>query len=71
MDIHAYVGGKSKIEGIAHPVKLSSNENILGSSDKAKDAYRDAVDRLHIYPDGKANILRAAVAEHLAWSPSA
>lgn len=69
MDIHAYVGGKSKVEGIAHPVKLSSNENILGSSDKAKQAYRDAVDRLHIYPDGKANILRAAVAERFKLEP--
>ena len=69
MDIHAYVGGKSKIEGIAHPIKLSSNENILGSSDKAKAAYRDAVDRLHIYPDGKANILREAVAERFKLEP--
>lgn len=69
MDIHAYVGGKSKVEGIAHPVKLSSNENILGSSDKAKQAYRDAVDRLHIYPDGKSNLLRAAVAERFKLEP--
>jgi histidinol-phosphate aminotransferase len=69
MDIHAYVGGKSKVEGIAHPVKLSSNENILGSSDKAKEAYRNAVDRMHIYPDGKAGILRAAVAERFKLEP--
>jgi histidinol-phosphate aminotransferase len=69
MDIHAYVGGKSKIDGVEHPIKLSSNENILGSSDKAKQAYRDAVDRMHIYPDGKANILRAAVAERFKLEP--
>ena len=69
LDIHAYVGGKSKVEGVAHPVKLSSNENILGSSDKAKQAYREGVDRLHIYPDGKANILRAAVAERFELEP--
>jgi histidinol-phosphate aminotransferase len=69
MDIHAYVGGKAKVEGIAHPVKLSSNENVLGSSDKARQAYRDAVDRMHIYPDGKANILRAAVAERFKLEP--
>ena len=30
LDIEAYVGGKSRVEGIAHPIKLSSNENILG-----------------------------------------
>ena len=69
LDIHAYVGGKSKIEGVAHPVKLSSNENILGCSDAAKDAYRAAVDRLHLYPDGKANGLRAAVAQHYGLEP--
>lgn len=63
LDIHAYVGGKSKVEGIAHPVKLSSNENILGSSDKAKAAYRDAVDRMHMYPDGKGAALRNAIAD--------
>ena len=35
LDIHAYVPGKAQIDGIAHPVKLSSNENILGCSPKA------------------------------------
>jgi histidinol-phosphate aminotransferase len=69
LDIHAYVGGKSKIDGVAHPVKLSSNENVLGSSDKAREAYRAGVDRLHVYPDGKANILRAAVAERYGLEP--
>jgi histidinol-phosphate aminotransferase len=69
IDIAAYVGGKSKVEGVAQPVKLSSNENVLGCSDKAKDAYRGAVDRLHIYPDGKANGLRAAVAAHYGLEP--
>ncbi|PHY12607.1 histidinol-phosphate transaminase, partial [Caulobacter sp. B11] len=64
LDIAAYVGGKSSIEGVAHPVKLSSNENVLGCSEAAKDAYRAAVDRLHLYPDGKASGLRAAVAAH-------
>ena len=36
MDIHAYVPGKSKAEGFAEPVKLSANENPLGSSPKAR-----------------------------------
>jgi histidinol-phosphate aminotransferase len=69
LDIAAYVGGKSKVEGIAHPVKLSSNENILGCGDAAKAAYRDAADRLHLYPDGKASALRAAVAAHYRLEP--
>ena len=69
LDIAAYVGGKSSIEGVAHPVKLSSNENVLGCSEAAKDAYRAAVDRLHLYPDGKASGLRAAVAAHYGLEP--
>lgn len=69
LDIAAYVGGKAKVEGVAHPVKLSSNENVLGCSDKAKAAYRDAADRLHVYPDGKAGDLRAAVAARYGLEP--
>ncbi|CAN5503295.1 histidinol-phosphate transaminase [soil metagenome] len=62
LDIAAYVGGKAKVEGIAHPVKLSGNENILGCSAAATAAYRDAAERLHLYPDGKGAALRAAIA---------
>ena len=32
MDIHAYVPGKAQADGVANPIKLSANENILGSS---------------------------------------
>ena len=48
---------------------LGRSLRVLGETDKAKDAYRNAVDRLHIYPDGKANILRAAVAERYKLEP--
>ncbi len=69
LDIAQYVGGKSKVDGIAHPVKLSSNENILGSSEKAKVAYAEASARLQMYPDGKAGPLRAAIAERYGLEP--
>src|SRR4051812_20546751 len=69
LDIAAYVGGKSKIDGVAHPVKLSSNENILGCSEAARAAFRDAADRLHAYPDGKAPALRAAIADRYGLEP--
>jgi len=69
LDIAQYVGGKSTVEGIAHPVKLSSNENILGSSEKAKAAYAEACARLQMYPDGKAGPLRAAIAERYGLEP--
>ena len=42
LDIHAYVPGKAKAEGFANPIKLSANENILGSSDQAREAYAAA-----------------------------
>jgi histidinol-phosphate aminotransferase len=69
LDIHAYVPGKATVEGVADPVKLSSNENILGSSQMAREAFVAAVDTLHMYPDGRASGLRAAVAAHFNLEP--
>lgn len=69
MDIHAYTPGKAKAEGVENPIKLSANENILGSSPKAREAYRDAADLLHMYPDSRTSLLREAVAEHFRLEP--
>lgn len=69
LEITPYVPGKSKAEGIADPVKLSSNENILGCSPKAKAAFIAAADRLNIYPDGRSDALRQAVAAHFELEP--
>jgi histidinol-phosphate aminotransferase len=69
LDIHAYVPGKATVDGVAEPVKLSSNENILGSSPLAREAFVAAVDSLHMYPDGRASALRAAVAAHFKLEP--
>jgi histidinol-phosphate aminotransferase len=69
LDIAPYVGGKSKIDGVAEPMKLSSNENMLGAGDKARAAYEAAIRNIHIYPDGRATKLRAAVAEHHGLEP--
>lgn len=63
LDIAPYVGGKANLDGVAKPMKLSSNENMLGAGEKARAAYAAALDNIHIYPDGRANKLRAAVAE--------
>lgn len=62
LDIAPYVGGKAKVEGIANPHKLSSNENALGCSPKAKAALAEAAEQLPLYPDGRATPLRDAVA---------
>ncbi len=69
MDIHAYVPGKAKAEGFAEPIKLSANENILGSSPKAYEAYESAERSLHVYPDPRATIIRTAIAERYRVEP--
>lgn len=69
LDIAPYVPGKSKVEGVAHPVKLSSNENILGCSPSAQAAYVEAAGRLNLYPDGNATPLRMAIAEKRGLEP--
>ena len=48
LDIAPYVPGKSKVDGVEHSLKLSANENILGSSDKAREAFSTAFDKLQI-----------------------
>ena len=69
LDIAPYVGGKSRIEGVAEPMKLSSNENALGAGEKAREAYAAAVGNIHMYPDGRAMKLRDAVADHHGLEP--
>lgn len=69
LDIAPYVPGKAKIEGIEHPLKLSANENILGSSLKAHGAFASAIDKLHMYPDGRTTILRDALCETYGLEP--
>lgn len=63
-----YVPGKPIEElerelGIEGSIKLASNENPLGPSPKATEAARALLSKGHIYPDGAAHRLRAAVAE--------
>jgi histidinol-phosphate aminotransferase len=68
-EITAYVPGKSNVEGLAHPIKLSSNENILGSSPKALAAYAEAGASLNLYPDSRTMALREAVGAHYRLEP--
>jgi len=64
LDIAPYVGGKGALDGVAEPMKLSSNENALGAGAKAREAFASVLEKIHIYPDGRADKLRAAVAAH-------
>ena len=70
LEIEPYVGGKASAPGVAEPVKLSSNENALGSSPEARAAYEATSRKLHVYPDGRAEGLRAAVAKSFDLDPA-
>ena len=63
-----YVPGKSIEEireryGLTKVVKLASNENPLGASPKAVEAFHKIADSLHLYPRGDAPSMIRALAE--------
>jgi histidinol-phosphate aminotransferase len=70
-----YVPGKPVEEvarelGIAHAIKLASNENPLGASPKALAAAAQALVETHRYPDAAAFKLRQVLASKLDVRPS-
>jgi len=71
LDIAPYVGGDSTLPGIAKPIKLASNESALGPSPLAIEAYKACAARLHRYPDGSHEKLRAAIGERHGIDPAA
>lgn len=65
-----YKQGKSSLEGIADPIKLSSNESLAGPSPKARAAFNElAVESLHLYPDGSQAGLRNALGSVFGLDP--
>ncbi|WP_174287007.1 histidinol-phosphate transaminase [Sphingomonas bacterium] len=64
MGIAPYVPGRSTTDDGRTIVKLSSNENPLGTAPTAREAYRSAADDLERYPDAGAVDLRAKLAAH-------
>ncbi len=60
LDIALYEGGKA---GMANAVKLSSNENPFGPSDKVKEAFQRTVHSLHRYPGTDHHALRTAIGD--------
>ena len=61
LNIQPYKGGLSKAGDVEKIYKLSSNEAPFGASPKAMDAYKQAADTLHRYPDGGSTLLREAI----------
>jgi histidinol-phosphate aminotransferase len=63
LDIALYQGGQSALDGVAEPLKLSSNENPFGPSPAAVAAMGKALGESHRYPSTDHAGLRAAIAE--------
>lgn len=63
MEIALYEGGKAHVAGRPDAIKLSSNENPFGPSEKAIEAFRRASDSLHLYPNTDHARLRQAIGE--------
>lgn len=69
LEIAAYAPGRATAPGVERPLKLSANENSLGCSDLARDAYLAAAAELSLYPDSHTTRLREAIAEAFQLAP--
>ena len=69
LGISPYVGGESKVEGVARVIRLASNESALGPSARAMEAYRAQAHELHRYPDGASLELRTAIGRRHGLDP--
>lgn len=57
-----YVPGKAKVDGVANPVKLSSNECAFGPSPAAIEAFSQSAEKILRYPEADSAALRQAIA---------
>ncbi|MEM0978518.1 MAG: histidinol-phosphate transaminase [Pseudomonadota bacterium] len=69
LDIAPYVGGKSKIDGVAETIKLSSNENPFGPSGAAREAFESVARALHRYPSADHSQLRETIGQVFNLDP--
>ncbi|PTQ13337.1 histidinol-phosphate transaminase [Sphingomonas oleivorans] len=67
--IAPYVPGRSTTDDGRKVAKLSSNENPLGTSAEARDAFAGAARSLDRYPDATALLLRQAIAAKHGLDP--
>jgi histidinol-phosphate aminotransferase len=69
LDIAPYIPGKSGAPGVAKVFKLSANENSLGPSPKAIEAFRNCALHLEDYPEGSSRVLREAIGKCFGLDP--
>lgn len=70
MAIAPYVPGRSTTDDGRKVIKLSSNENPLGTSPAAREAFASAANRLERYPDASAIELRDVLAAKHGLDPA-
>jgi histidinol-phosphate aminotransferase len=70
MGISPYVPGKAATDDGRRLIKLSANENPLGTGDAARAAMTAATADLATYPDPGANLLRDAIGRKLGLDPA-
>ena len=70
LGIHAYVPGKAAADDGRPLVKLSANENPLGTSQAARDAFMTAAADMATYPDPAAAKLREAIGAKHGLDPA-
>ncbi len=70
MNISLYQGGASHLDGISNVIKLSSNENPLGPSPAAKEAFAQAGAALNLYPSTDHMALRTAIGDVWGVDPA-
>jgi histidinol-phosphate aminotransferase len=63
LDIALYQGGQAHVAGVSNVVKLSSNENPFGPSERAREVFLRTVHSLHRYPSTDHAALRQAIAD--------
>ncbi|HEU4968427.1 histidinol-phosphate transaminase [Sphingomonas sp.] len=70
MDIAPYVPGRATTDDGRKVVKLSSNENALGTSEAARRTFASAATSLERYPDASGTIVREAIADMHGLDPA-
>ncbi len=65
-----YMVGISRLPGWDKPVKLSSNESVLGMSPAAVEAAQGSIPTSHLYPEVDTERLAEAIAERYGLEPA-